>query len=110
MCLPLIAIVCTSAAVAHTATANDATPSPYFLIEKGDPAVDRFPLKDTRVAVNINGAIADVMITQKYANGGTRPINARYVSPASTRASVHGMKMIIGEEVIIAKIKGRQSA
>jgi len=110
MCLPLIAIVCTSAAVAHTATANDATPSPYFLIEKGDPVVDRFPLKDTRVAVNINGAIADVMITQKYANGGTRPINARYVSPASTRASVHGMKMIIGEEVIIAEIKERQSA
>jgi Ca-activated chloride channel family protein len=110
LCLLLNAVFCTSAAVGHAETANDATLSPYFLIENGDPAVDRFPLKDTRVAVNINGVIADVVITQKYANGGTRPINARYVFPASTRASVHGMKMIIGEEVIIAEIKERQSA
>ena len=110
LCLLLNAVVCTSAAVGQAETANDATLSPYFLIENGDPAVDRFPLKDTRVAVNINGVIADVVITQKYANGGTRPINARYVFPASTRASVHGMKMIIGEQAIIAEIKERQLA
>ena len=110
LCLIINAVVCTSATVGQAETANDATLSPYFLIENGDPAVDRFPLKDTRVAVNINGVIADVVIRQKYANGGNRPINARYVFPASTRASVHGMKMIIGGEVIIAKIKERQTA
>ena len=110
LCLIINAVVCTSAAVGLAETANDATLSPYFLIENGDPAVDRFPLKDTRVAVNINGVIADVVIRQKYANGGTRPINARYVFPASTRASVHGMKMIGGGEVIIAEIKERQTA
>lgn len=108
--LLLNAVVCTSTSVGHTETANDATLSPYFLIENGDPAVDRFPLKETRVAVNINGVIAEVAIMQKYANGGNRPINARYVFPASTRASVHGMKMIIGGQVIIAEIKERQSA
>ena len=91
-------------------SADDRTLSPYFFIENGDPAVDQFPLKDTDVLVNINGVIADVVITQKYANNGTRPINARYIFPASTRASVHGMKMIIGEEVINAEIKERQSA
>ncbi len=91
-------------------SADDATLSPYFFIENGDPTLDQFPLKETGVVVNINGIIADVMITQKYANNGTRPINARYIFPASTRASVHGMKMIIGEEVINAEIKERQSA
>ena len=109
-CLLLIAVGCTSTAVGQAETANDATLSPYFLIENGDPAVDRFPLKDTRVTVNINGVIADVAITQKYANVGPRPVNARYVFPASTRASVHGMKMIIGEQVIVAEIKERQTA
>ena len=91
-------------------TENVKTLSPYFYIENGDPSVDRFPLKETNVTVNINGVIADVVIAQKYANEGTRPINARYVFPASTRAAVHGMKMVIGEEVITAQIKERQSA
>lgn len=111
LCLILSAVLWSLSTVAAPAeTANDATLSPYFLIENGDPAVDRFPLKDTRVAVNINGVIADVVITQKYANDGNLPLNARYVFPASTRAAVHGMKMIINEQAIIAEIKERQAA
>ncbi len=89
---------------------DDSTLSPYFLIENGDASLDQFPLKETDVVVNINGVIADVVITQKYANNGSLPINGRYIFPASTRASVHGMKMIIGEEVIAAEIKERQAA
>ncbi|MBT8371114.1 MAG: VWA domain-containing protein, partial [Deltaproteobacteria bacterium] len=94
----------------YAQTADDNTLSPYFFIENGDPSLDQFPLKETNVVVNINGVIADVVITQKYANSGSRPLNARYIFPASTRASVHGMKMVIGEEVINAEIKERQSA
>ena len=110
ICFLLMAIVFIPAMDASAESADDTTLSPYFFIENGDPSVDQFPLKETDVVVNINGIIADVVITQKYANNGTRPINARYIFPASTRASVHGMKMIIGEEVIIAEIKERQSA
>jgi Ca-activated chloride channel family protein len=109
-CILLLGVTLIPAFNGHAETANDATLSPYFFIENGDPSVDHLPLKETDVVVNINGVIADVVITQKYANSGTRPINARYIFPASTRASVHGMKMIIGEEVIIAQIKERQSA
>ena len=89
---------------------NDRTLSPYFMVENGDPSLDRFPLKATHVAVTINGVIADITVTQKYTNDGTRPINARYVFPASTRAAVHGMQMIIGTHVIKAKIKERGAA
>ena len=98
------------AAPAHPEKKEDKTLSPYFLIEGGESSTDRFPLKETNVAVNINGVIAEVYVTQTYANEGTQPIHARYVFPASTRASVHGMKMTIGEQVVIAKIKERQTA
>jgi Ca-activated chloride channel homolog len=89
---------------------HDQTLSPYFFVEGGDFVLDRFPLKDTDVTVNISGVIADVLVTQTYANEGTRPINARYVFPASTRAAVHGLKMVVGNQVVTARIKEREAA
>jgi Ca-activated chloride channel family protein len=104
-----IALVAPSGSL-HADMGNNRTLSPYFLIDAGDPAVDRVPLKRTDVKVNISGVIADVSVKQSYANDGARPISARYVFPASTRAAVHGMKMTIGKQVITAKIKERVAA
>ena len=64
---------------------DDKTLSPYFFIENGESGVDHFPLKKTDVSVQISGVIADVVITQRYTNDGSRPINARYIFPASTQ-------------------------
>jgi Ca-activated chloride channel family protein len=89
---------------------EDRTLSPYFAIKNGDPSVDNFPLKRTEVKVSIVGVIAHVTVTQTYENRGERPINAKYIFPASTRAAVHGMKMTIGEHVITARIRERQTA
>ena len=86
------------------------TLSPYFFIEGGDPGVDHFPLKETEVKVAINGVIADVTVIQKYTNEGDRPIHGRYIFPASTRAAVNGMKMTVGNQVVIAKIKEKEEA
>ena len=88
----------------------DKTLSPYFFVLGGDPAVDRLPLKDTRVDVAITGVIADVTVRQVYENRGTRPIHARYVFPASTRAAVYGMTMTVGDVRIVARIKEREKA
>lgn len=88
----------------------DKTLSPYFFVEGGDPEVDRLPLKDTRVEVAITGVIADVTVRQIYENRGTRPIHARYVFPASTRAAVYGMTMTVRDVRIVAKIKEREQA
>jgi len=90
-------------------TDPDRSLSPYFFV-KGDPNVDRLPLKDTSVEINVAGVIADVRVVQTYANEGKNPINATYVFPASTRAAVYGMRMRIGDEVIIARIKEREAA
>ena len=84
--------------------------APYFLIEEGGHDGEHFPLKSTAVEAVISGVIADVRVTQTYANTGTRPINARYVFPAATRAAVHGMRMTVGETVVEAKIQARQEA
>ena len=91
-------------------SAADKTLSPYFFVEGGDPAIDRLPLKDTRVDVAIAGVIADVTVRQVYENHGTRPIHIRYVFPASTRAAVHGMTMTVGNVRTVAKIKERERA
>ena len=110
MCCLVGGIVLLSAAASNAETRDDHTLSPYFFIENGDPSVDHFPLKETEVDVNISGVIADVRITQKYSNESIRPIHARYIFPASTRAAVHGMTMTVGEQVIKARIKERQEA
>jgi Ca-activated chloride channel homolog len=90
-------------------TRNDKTLSPYFFVE-GDPKLDHLPLKDTRVQIDVSGVIADVKVMQTYRNEGSRPINARYVFPASTRAAVYSMRMRIGDQMIVAKIKEREQA
>lgn len=88
----------------------DKTLSPYFFVEDGDPAVDRLPLKETGAEVHIAGVIADVVVSQVYRNEGSRPLNARYVFPASTRAAVHGMTLQVGQQRIRAQIREKQAA
>jgi len=88
---------------------GDKSLSPYFFVQ-GDPNVDQLPLKGTNVEISVSGVIADVKVTQTYKNEGSRPINARYVFPASTRAAVYAMQMRMGDQIITAKIKEREKA
>ncbi len=108
VCLVLIAIAFSPFSAAAQ-TENEKTLSPYFFVQ-GDPSLDLLPLKDTRVQIDVSGVIADVKVMQTYRNEGSRPINARYVFPASTRAAVYSMRMRIGDQVIVAKIKEREQA
>lgn len=89
---------------------KDSTLAPYFMIKGMDSSADRFPLKATNVTVNINGIIAETYVTQTYTNEGKNPINARYVFPASSDVTVHGMQMEIGNQVVTAQIKEREEA
>lgn len=84
--------------------------SPYFAIEGGDPALDRLPLKSTRVEARVLGVIADVRVIQQYRNEGTRPLEARYVFPGSTRAAVYGMTVRLGDRELQAQIREKQKA
>ena len=95
-------------ASAQEARADHQTLSPYFVVEGAEPSLDRLPLKDTRVELTVVGVIADVTVRQVYENRGSRPIHARYVFPASTRAAVYAMSMIIRDKRIVAKIEERE--
>ena len=86
--------------------------APYFVIqsEGADISTDYFPLKSTEVTTNINGAIAETYVVQTYENQGDKPINAQYVFPTSTTATVHGMTMEIGSHRVTATIKEKEEA
>ncbi len=84
--------------------------APYIVILSGDPSVDRFPLKDTSVTTNIDGIIAETRVVQTYANEGEKPINASYVFPASENVTIHGMQMIIGDNIVTAQIQKKEEA
>jgi Ca-activated chloride channel family protein len=88
----------------------DRTLSPYFFVEGGDAGIDRLPLLGTSVHVDIAGVFAHVTVKQSYKNDGARPIHARYVFPASSRAAVHGLTMTVGEERVVARIRERGQA
>lgn len=90
--------------------AEDKTYAPYFYVETEDPSVDNFPLKKTSVTADIHGMIANILVVQTYANEGTNPINASYVFPASTKVTVHGMQMQIGNQIVKAQIKEKEEA
>jgi Ca-activated chloride channel family protein len=108
VCLALMTVTLISLA-GSAQDRNDKTLAPYFFVE-GDPGLDQLPLKATRVQIDVSGVIADVKVQQTYRNEGSRPVNARYVFPASTRAAVYGMRMRIGAQVIVAKIRERERA
>jgi len=110
----LLAMVVILALPAARATTTGGEPpaslSPYFFVEGTDSAIDRLPLKKTSADVRLNGFLASVQLSQVYRNEGTRPLNATYIFPGSTRAAVNGMTMIIGERRIVATIKEKAAA
>lgn len=89
---------------------DDKTLAPFFYVADGDPEVDQLPLKKTSADVKIAGVIANVRISQTFENDGSKPIEAIYVFPASTRAAVHAMRMKIGERTVEAKIEEKEEA
>ncbi len=105
-------ILAVIAALTHPLRAAhaDSHEAPHFEIAGAQPGHDVFPLKSTQVQVHVSGVIADVELTQTYANTGTESLDALYVFPGSTRAAVHGMEIKIGNRVITATIQEKGQA
>ncbi|TFG93907.1 MAG: trypsin, partial [Calditrichales bacterium] len=92
----------------RTETKADKSEAPYFIIPDNEGETELLPLEETSAQVSISGIIADVRVTQVYKNYGKKTIEAIYTFPASTRAAVYQLKMIIGERIIEAKIQERE--
>ncbi len=107
----VIALLLFQFGVSANLTEDDTTLSPYFqVIGENSDDLENLPLQETSATVEISGVIADVKVCQVYRNCGSSVIEAVYVFPGSTRAAVYGMKMTIGERVVVAKIKERKAA
>ncbi|MBF0563677.1 MAG: VWA domain-containing protein [Nitrospirae bacterium] len=113
----ILAVLIIAAVIMTIGSANaqkeeggDKTLSPFFFVQGDSQYLDHFALKSTVVDVNVAGTIADVTVSQVYKNNGTKPIEAIYIFPASTRAAVYGMKMTIGTRTITANIRKREEA
>lgn len=89
---------------------EDKTGSPYFYVETNETGVDCFPLKKTSIHANIEGVVADIHVLQTYTNTGSSPINASYIFPASTKVTIHGMQMQVGNQTVTAVIKEKEEA
>lgn len=88
------------------AAQRDRPESPYFQVRGGE----RFPLKKTAARIQVTGPIANVVVTQEYANEGSGPIEATYVFPGTTRSAVHAVTMTVAGRVRRAKILEKQAA
>jgi len=99
-----------AAAGTDTLVDDDHTVAPHFLValEAGD--VDPLPLVAVHSDVEIAGVIAEVTLTQRWMNKGSRPLDATYVFPTSTRAAVHGVTMRVAGRVLTARIDEKKAA
>ncbi|MCB9727874.1 MAG: VWA domain-containing protein [Deltaproteobacteria bacterium] len=68
------------------------------------------PLRHTDVRADVSGFAARVSVVQQYENPFAFPIEAVYVFPLPENSAVDAMRMVIGERVIEAEIKTRDTA
>ena len=68
------------------------------------------PLEHTDVAVEVSAFVARVVVTQRFRNPFTEPIEATYTYPLSDRGAVHDFELRTGERVIRGDIKRREEA
>lgn len=92
------------------AAADVRSSAPYFEAYAAGEKVESLPLAATDVDVVIGGVLADVTVKQVYENRGTVPVEAVYVFPASSRASVYAVTMTVGDRVIRAKLREKDDA
>lgn len=67
-------------------------------------------LKHTEVKAEISGFVAEVRVTQVFANPADRPIEAVYVFPLPENAAVNEMELKVAGRTIKGQIKKREEA
>lgn len=107
--LTVIALSAAIASLGNPASHEDKIEAPGFELIGGG-SIANLPLKSTHVDVAIAGIIAEVHVTQVYANTGGTPIEALYVFPGSTHSAVHGLEFRTEGRTIKAQIQERAAA
>lgn len=64
----------------------------------------------TRLDINVQGLQAQVRVAQRFQNTSSEWVNAAYVYPLAEDSAVSGLKMLVGERVIVGEIKEKAEA
>jgi Ca-activated chloride channel family protein len=64
----------------------------------------------TDMDVTVSGSVARVRVTQAFRNTSSQWMEARYLYPLPQDGAVDSLKMVVGQRVIIGKIKKRDEA
>ncbi|MCV2882146.1 VIT and vWA domain-containing protein [Actibacterium sp. XHP0104] len=75
----------------------------------GGAAVE-LPLLDSAYRVNIQGDMATVELRQIFSNPSHMPLEAEYLFPLNQNAAVFGMTMRVGDEIVQAVIREKETA
>ena len=68
------------------------------------------PMQSTEVEITIRGFIAEAEVRQRFSNPTDGWLEGVYVFPLPTKAAVHGMRLVVGETIIVGEIRERQAA
>ncbi len=68
------------------------------------------PLLKADYAVDVQGDVASVTLTQVFVNPARVPLNATYLFPLHQKAAIHAMRMQVGDETIEAVVKKKEEA
>ncbi len=108
--LVLAAMLVVAAAAAVAADDDAVTQGALRYTDPDSGEARELPLEHTDVLARVSGTVAEVTVTQRFANPlGTR-LEAVYVFPLPDRAAVDDMSMKIGERVIRGEIHRREEA
>jgi Ca-activated chloride channel family protein len=68
------------------------------------------PLKKTDVGLEVTSGIVSAEVTQQFTNDTVHPLEAVYIFPLPSRASVTGMKLRVGSRIISSVVKEKEEA
>jgi Ca-activated chloride channel family protein len=111
--VPAAALVSSRLMAADAGTAEeDDGPRSGTLMLKGQGIAESMPAirLGTDMDVTVTGSVARVRVTQAFRNTGKEWMEASYLYPLPEDGAVDSLKMVVGQRVIIGKIKRREEA
>jgi Ca-activated chloride channel family protein len=75
-------------------------------VEQATPAIQL----GTDMDVTVSGTVARVRVTQAFRNTSDKWVEARYVYPLPQDGAVDSLKMVVGQRVIVGRVKPREVA
>ncbi|MEO8672247.1 MAG: marine proteobacterial sortase target protein [Tahibacter sp.] len=64
----------------------------------------------TQVNFEVHGLVAEVQVHQRFRNDGAAWLEGQYLLPLPERAAVHGLRLHVGERVIVGEIREKEQA